>query len=602
MKKSSAVKTISLIALPLLVFIFFYSFIIYPRVKFYEPVTIRIISHGKDITDIASPFAITPFNRNIPFYLKVQDNHRVQFLDYSFVKEIRVALPDSLLSREFELVMTIGPKVLAISNVDFRAYFKPLEEKGENQTTYTLASPAQQKSYFKTLFSILLWPVFSSFLKANALALIISLSIIIFGLYNRKAILFDFNNTQNYIALLFKFLLLCMFNVFAWLLYKEFSLLKNYGLRYIAGFDALLFYITLFLIIIILVRLILKGFSVKRKKIQNLYLFLLTLFLCISTADVLLRTLKYNANYYELNFGYYGPSPYDNSNTHAIFVYDSNTEIFYKKKEFSHCRKTNRLGLCDKDYNMRKNDSVFRVMAFGDSFTEGVGVTGDRTWVKQLENKLNTVDKKVEVINAGISGSDPFFGFYLLKNKLLPYKPDMVLLAVNPSDVIDIMVRGGFERFRADNSVVYNKAPWWEPIYAYSYLFRLIMNDGLGYDYNLMSKSENIKKKEQALTDLINVTRSFQKLAQQKGFLFYVIIHPDLTSVYKRMYINLESYMAELNTFKINYIDILPRFLEVTRNENLIGTLFWPIDKHYTEKGQALMADEIFRSVEKQIK
>jgi len=309
----------------------------------------------------------------------------------------------------------------------------------------------------------------------------------------------------------------------------------------------------------------------------------------------------YNANYYEQNFGYYGPSLYDNTHARALYVYDKDAEISFKKKEFSHYRKTNHLGLCDRDYAQHKSDTVFRIIVFGDSFTEGVGVTADKTWVKLLEGKLNAEGLKYEVFNAGISGSDPFFGFYLLKNELISYKPDMVLLAVNPSDINDIIVRGGFERFGTNNSVVYNKPPWWEILYAHSYVLRTVLHQGLGYDNNLMSKNDHDINQKKALKDLLKVSVWYKKLAEHKNFKFYTVIHPDFTSVFKGMYNGLGDYGNELKKLQINYIDILPVFLKDLQKKETMNSLFWPVDKHYTEKGQELMADEVFNAIKKEL-
>jgi hypothetical protein len=44
---------------------------------------------------------------------------------------------------------------------------------------------------------------------------------------------------------------------------------------------------------------------------------------------------------------------------------------------------------------------------------------------------------------AGVAGSDPFYEYRLLVDKLLACQPDLVMTVVNVSDVIDVIVRGG---------------------------------------------------------------------------------------------------------------------------------------------------------------
>lgn len=595
MKKSKAVKTMGLMALLLLVSaILLYSFLIYPRIHYYEPVTVGLRAQDKDITDITYVCGITPFNRSIPFYLKKQGEHKVQFLDYSFVKEIRVALPDTLLDKEFELTVIIGKTVLIITKNNFFSHFKSSETKAGNQTSYMLIEPAYQKNYFKVLFSILLWPLVREFLNSYMLSIIMSLTLIVFGLYNRKVVFNTFNNTLFYTGLLFKLLILCCINVFIWLIYSEVVLWKNNGLRFFTGYNAVLFYLLLFSMLFILIKTILHFLRIRLKTKQKIYLSMLTFFVCVSISEFVLRVFMFNANYYEQNFGYYGPSLYDNTYAHPLYVYNPDTEISYRNKEFTHYRVTNNEGLCDKDFVVAKNDSLRRILVLGDSYTEGIGVAEDKTWVKQLEKKLNAAGQKYEVLNAGISGSDPFFELYLLKNKLLTYKPDMVLLALNPTDVDDIVIRGGVERFKSGNEVVYNDAPLWEPFYACSYILRAVLHQGLGYEKNLMQRHSYEQSKKNALQLLTDLSLQFDELSLKENFSYYWVFHPDFYSVQKGSYEMLGSIIDEMKRKPMNYIDVLPEFLKEKKNDETLNDLFWPVDKHYTEKGQELMSEAVF--------
>src|SRR5215510_907252 len=63
-------------------------------------------------------------------------------------------------------------------------------------------------------------------------------------------------------------------------------------------------------------------------------------------------------------------------------------------------------GLRDREYDYAKPPGTFRILALGDSYTEGLQFDLEQIWPKMLERRLNTRGGgfKYEVINAGRSG------------------------------------------------------------------------------------------------------------------------------------------------------------------------------------------------------
>ena len=59
----------------------------------------------------------------------------------------------------------------------------------------------------------------------------------------------------------------------------------------------------------------------------------------------------------------------------------------------------------------------------------------------------------------GVSGSDPWYAYTQLRYQLLPLHPTHVIMAVNGTDITDIIFRGGMERFHADGTTHYRKGP-----------------------------------------------------------------------------------------------------------------------------------------------
>jgi len=92
--------------------------------------------------------------------------------------------------------------------------------------------------------------------------------------------------------------------------------------------------------------------------------------------------------------------------------------------------KTNSLGIRDKDYPFKKPESVYRIICLGDSITEE-GLSNEAAYPKLLEKKINagfSLDRRAEVINAGIVDYGIEQEYLFLKERGLNYKPDMVIL------------------------------------------------------------------------------------------------------------------------------------------------------------------------------
>ncbi len=69
-------------------------------------------------------------------------------------------------------------------------------------------------------------------------------------------------------------------------------------------------------------------------------------------------------------------------------VYGPNTVVDGPRTEFTHSRNANSLGLPEREIPPDKAPDEYRIVALGDSFTEGVGTTYDSSWVRVLERRL----------------------------------------------------------------------------------------------------------------------------------------------------------------------------------------------------------------------
>jgi len=99
----------------------------------------------------------------------------------------------------------------------------------------------------------------------------------------------------------------------------------------------------------------------------------------------------------------------------------------------------NRRGLRDREYDYPKPPGTFRILALGDSYTEGFQFALDEIWPKILERQLNARGDgvKYEVINAGRSAMGTAVEYLYYLNEGRKYDADLVLTLFIPNDFKD---------------------------------------------------------------------------------------------------------------------------------------------------------------------
>jgi lysophospholipase L1-like esterase len=96
----------------------------------------------------------------------------------------------------------------------------------------------------------------------------------------------------------------------------------------------------------------------------------------------------------------------------------------------------NQEGLRDVEHRYAKPPGVFRILVLGDSFVEAMHVPLERTFPRQLEERLNRDSgaAAIEVISAGVSGYGTASEVLYFEQKGKRYQPDLVLLAFYPGN------------------------------------------------------------------------------------------------------------------------------------------------------------------------
>jgi lysophospholipase L1-like esterase len=330
--------------------------------------------------------------------------------------------------------------------------------------------------------------------------------------------------------------------------------------------------------------------------IKNVFIVaIISLVLFIPTAELALRISCAYCTWTEQNKGQY-VSPYATERPSWYYTRPPNVVSRYQQQEFDYELRTNSLGFRDIEHPVSKPPGEFRILAIGDSFTEGQGARFDHTWLSSLSRDLDATGagRGVRVIRAGTAGSDPFFGYRILMDKLLDHRPDLVLLVVNHSDVLDVIVRGGMERFAPDGTVRGSEPPRISWLFENSHFARFVLLKLFDYTHLLITRSDRDKKAQAAVEMIADLAHRYDTELAARDIDFVLIILPFRNELKRNRY----DYVGELKDLAvqsgIDVIDTKPYLYEKLQQHGMrLHQLYWPIDNHFTELGYSYLAEAV---------
>lgn len=95
-------------------------------------------------------------------------------------------------------------------------------------------------------------------------------------------------------------------------------------------------------------------------------------------------------------------------------------------------------GVRDREHSIVKPADAWRVAVLGDSYTEALQVAEDKRFTSVVERQLAGcaagAGRRVEVLNFGVSGFGTAQEYLLLRDRVLRYAPDIVVLAFLPGN------------------------------------------------------------------------------------------------------------------------------------------------------------------------
>lgn len=277
------------------------------------------------------------------------------------------------------------------------------------------------------------------------------------------------------------------------------------------------------------------------------------------------------------------------------YTHKGQDTIHIRSKEFSYDHLIDSLGFRNKP---NRDFTTYPIVAFGDSFTEGLGAPQDSTWPVLLQNKYNGKP----VYNAGIMGSDPAYALKLLQDNYLGFTPETVLFAINYSDITDMAIRGGMSRFQG-NEVIYRDEPWFMPAYKHSHLFRAVMHLVFRYDYMFNSACDRKTRIHDAIQETANILSEANDYCTKKNIRMKVFVHPVPQEYYMRLdsrlnFKRVDELVPLLTQNKVDIVNLRPLFEATLKTPQAWKNVSWPVDGHYNGSGYLLMADYIYAQTE----
>jgi len=109
------------------------------------------------------------------------------------------------------------------------------------------------------------------------------------------------------------------------------------------------------------------------------------------------------------------------------------------------------------DISFRKPAGNYRILALGDSFTEGEGVNDEETFCYLVEQKLNQNRENhvyYEVLNAGVDSYAPILEKIYLMTKGITFEPDFVVVFYDMSDLMQTQEYLKIAEFDKDGNLI----------------------------------------------------------------------------------------------------------------------------------------------------
>jgi lysophospholipase L1-like esterase len=144
-----------------------------------------------------------------------------------------------------------------------------------------------------------------------------------------------------------------------------------------------------------------------------------------------------------IEIGKWGEFPALRADSNTVYSLIPGKTTHLKYNNYDYILRTNGLGFASPEIDLRKDDpKIFRVLLIGDAFTMPEGMEYQYSYPALLEELLKNKikDRKIQVINGGVTGYGPNEMLARIQSYIDTIKPDLVIneLFVNEFDEINL--------------------------------------------------------------------------------------------------------------------------------------------------------------------
>jgi len=320
-----------------------------------------------------------------------------------------------------------------------------------------------------------------------------------------------------------------------------------------------------------------------KKIIINLLLISVSILICFVAGETIIRSFYGSLSNYNLEMWRYSADlkvPYDDPQ--LPFHHYPQKSGHYYGVDF----KINSQGFRDREFSVKKDENVKRIMFLGDSFTLGWGVPFDSIYSKKLERGINKTEPKFEVINLGIGNYNTSMEIELFKQKGIQFDPDYIILMFFINDAEPTPATTTSFKY----SMIKNS-------YLMAFLFDRYVKLRASFDqqfdwrkyyselYN--ENSPALEKCRQALKELADICRK-----KDIGLLFVNI--PELRELKEYSLAMATDFIrVAAEEENVSFLDLLP----VLRKHEPLSLWVTPEDPHANEKANTIIADAILDKI-----
>lgn len=205
------------------------------------------------------------------------------------------------------------------------------------------------------------------------------------------------------------------------------------------------------------------------------------------------------------------------------------------------------------------------------------------------------------MLNAGICGSDPFFGYKIYDSLMYRFSPDIVIQSFAKQDVYeDMAFRGGFDRFTSDGRLQFTHRFYYEKLYNYSYLSRIYFNGIKGVNLLYISNKDLHQKQPYFKEQLSLLMQRWNETLRRDSVQVFFVLRPDVYDIshkeYDPLYASvLQHLYAQAGEVKI--ADLKPFYKDTVQMANDFNRYYWPQDGHHTPLGYYYMAEGTAKAI-----